>query len=132
VDVNAVRVALAAALADVPNLRAYSFVAPKIEPPAALVAVGSGFYDDDFDASMTARFGVMVLVARADDRSGQKSLDAYISSTGAQSIKAAVEADITLGGEVSSAKVVGWNDPQEYEIAGVSYLGVEFDVEALD
>lgn len=126
-----VRVALAAALTTAVK-RSYAFVAPKIEPPAALVSAGAGSYDDDFAGSMTVDFSVLVLVSRADDRSAQKSLDAYITPTGTSSIKAAIEADRTLGGEVSSAAVTGWGEPQEVELAGVSYLAVEFMVEVCD
>ena len=96
------------------------------------MSAGAGTYDDDFAASMTVDFSVLVLVSRADDRSGQKALDGYMTPTGTTSIKAAIETDRTLGGEVSSAAVVGWSEPQEYEIAGISYLGVEFTVEVCD
>ena len=131
-NVNDARVALATALGNIAGLRSKAYVPAKIEPPTAVVSIGSGRYDDDFSGSMTVEMGVLVLVARADDRSAQSRLDDYLSPTGTRSVKAAVDADPTLGGTVGTATVVGWSDPAEFEMGGISYVGIEFTVEACD
>ena len=131
-NVTTVRSNLAATVATIDGLRAVEFVPPTITPPTAVVSLGAGTYDDTFGGSMTCEFGVLVLVARADDRSAQARLNDYISPTGASSIKATVDAAPTLGGSVGTATVTGWGDPAEFEIAGISYVGVEFTVEAID
>lgn len=131
-NVNDVRDAIATQLRTITGLRATSFVPSKIEPPTAIVSIGAGSYDDTFTGSMTAEFGVLVLVARADDRSAQKRLDDYISPTGTTSVKACIDSTPTLGSTVGTATVLGWGDPAEFEIGGISYVGVEFTVEACD
>ena len=65
-----------------------------------------------------------MLVSEADSTTGQDSLDAYLSPTGSLSVYAAIQADPTLGGQVSYAAVIeatayglmNWN--------GVDYLAV--------
>ena len=131
-NVHTVRSNLAGTVATIDGLRSVAYVPPKIVPPMAVVSVGAGRYDDTFAGSMTAEFGVLVLVARADDRSAQARLDDYISPTGTYSVKTAVDADPTLGGSVGTASVIGWSDPAEFEVGGASYVGVEFTVEACD
>jgi hypothetical protein len=132
VNVGTLRSNLAATLTNVSGLRSVAYIPSKIEPPTAMVSVGAGRYDDDFAGSVTVEMGVLVLVARADDRNAQARLDRYLSPTGTYSIKAAVDADPTLSGAASSVTVIGWNDPAEFELAGTSYLGIEFTVEACD
>ncbi len=131
-NVHDVRVALAAAVQSIDGMRSSAFIPTKIVPPMAVVSVGSGTYDDDTGGGMTLSLGLLVLVSRSDDRSAQARLDDYISPTGDRSIKAAVESDLTLDGTVDSVAVVGWGDPAEFEVGGTSYVGVEFDVEAID
>lgn len=131
-NVHTARVNLAETLKGISGLRATAFVPPKVEPPMAVVSLGAGLYDDTLAGSMAATLNVLVLVSRSDDRSAQARLDDYISPTGTYSVKAAVDADPTLDGAVGSATVVGWGDPAEFEVGGVSYVGVEFTVEAID
>lgn len=131
-NIHTVRSNLAGTVATIDGLRASAFIQPKIVPPMALISPGGGRYDDTFAGSMTAEFGVLVLVSRADDRSAQARLDDYITPTGTYSVKAAIDADPTLGGSVGTASVIGWSDPAEFEVGGASYFGVEFTVEACD
>ena len=131
-NIHTARANLAETLKSISGLRAVAFVPPKVEPPMAVVGLGAGTYDDTLAGSMTAEFGVLVLVSRAADRSAQARLNDYISPTGTYSVKAAVDADPTLDGAVGSATVIGWADPSEFEVGGISYVGVEFTVEAID
>lgn len=131
-NIDTVRTQLAARLKTITGMRAYSYVPEKVEPPTAIISVGSGTYDETFADAMTVEFGVLLLVSRSDTRTQQTRLNDYITPTGTYSVKAAVEADVTLSGSASSAVVVGWSEPQTYEIANVGYLGVEFTVEVAD
>ena len=55
-----------------------------------------------------------------------------ITSTGATSVKAAIESDPTLGGAAMSVRVVSATDYGEYEVTqGTSFLGVTFNVEVI-
>ena len=131
-NVHDVRAALAEAVRSIDGMRSSAFVPTKVVPPMAVVSVGSGTYDDDTSGGMTLALGLLVLVSRSDDRTAQAKLDDYITPSGDRSVKAAIEADLTLGGTVDSVAVVGWGDPAEFEVGGTSYVGVEFDVEAVD
>ena len=131
-DITTVRTQLATAAKTITGMRSVLYVPEKVEPPVTIVSVGSGTYDEDFAGSMTVTFSLLVLVSRADVRSAQAKLNDYIDPTGALSVKAAVEADPTLSSNVSSVAVLGWSEPQEFEIASTSYLGIEFDVEVAD
>ena len=52
-------------------------------------------------------FTVRGFAAAGTDKASQMKLDPWLSSTGAQSVKAALEADRTLGGSVNDSRVTG-------------------------
>jgi hypothetical protein len=74
-------------------------------------------------------FTVALVVARSSDRMAQKRLDDYLSYGGAQSIRAAVEKDPTLGGCVQTSQVVSGGNITNINVSDVIYLSVEFTVE---
>jgi hypothetical protein len=73
-------------------------------------------------------FTINVVVGRYTDRTANDALDAYLSPTGATSIRAALESDRTLGGVVqtlilsSAANVVAVNE------ADANFLSVQFQL----
>lgn len=74
---------------------------------------------------------VRLLVAKLDGEVATGNLLPYLDPTGAQSVKAAIEDDKTLGGTVESATVTGWSSAGEITYPSASYLGVDFTVELL-
>lgn len=58
------------------------------------------------------------------------AVDAYLAPTGALSVKAAVEADVTLGGTAHTSRVTGFSDYGTMVISGIEYLGARMTVEA--
>lgn len=89
-----------------------------------------GSYDVDFDDGGEVDVRVRLLVATADQRAATVQMLRYLASTGAYSIKAAIEADRTLSGACDSATVTSW------ELASVrygtnDYLSVDFIVNVL-
>lgn len=130
-NVAAVRTALAE-LVDDTGLRCDAYVPDKVNPPCAFVAGPSGDFDQTFDGGVNLTFDVVVLVSRGDTRTGQERLDAYLADSGAASIKARVEADSELDGEVSSVRVSGWRDyGGRFTVGDTEYIGARVLVEVL-
>ena len=77
-------------------------------------------------------FTIRLLWPATSDIASQTSLDAMCSSTGARSIKAAIEADDSLGGTVDDCQVNTVTAPILYITdQGPPALGVEFELEVI-
>jgi mannose/fructose/N-acetylgalactosamine-specific phosphotransferase system component IIC len=75
-------------------------------------------------------FTVFVIVGRSSDRAGMATMESFMSQSGDQSIRAAIEADPTLGGVVSTSLVSKSGPPTAIQIAnGPAYISVPFAVE---
>lgn len=129
-NLESVRAGLANVAANVNGLHIYEWVPSSINPPAAVISLNSGLYDSDFSDGMTVQYSILVMLTRADDKYSQASLDEFLSQ-GNDSFFAAVDADPTLGGVCDSARLIGWQDPSTYTIAGIDYVGVEINVEVI-
>ena len=128
-DVSALRTGIATNLATVSGLRTAATVPDQINPPIAVVMPSSVSYDDTFHRGMqTYVFNVLVIVGRVDERTAQSNLDAYVSSTGASSIKLAIEGDKTLGGVVFDTRVSEMRNYGQLPVSEVTYLTAEFTV----
>ena len=64
-------------------------------------------------------------------RKSVTTLDSFLASTGSNSVKVAVESDITLGGVAQSVRVVEADNYGVYTINNIDYLGVEFTIEVI-
>ena len=106
----AVRAAVAAYLQNtITGLRATPNRFLQVNPPMAVIAPQTGSlirYGTTLDGETDYNLRAIILVSEGDSTQGQDLLDAYLSPTGAQSVYAAVQADPTLGGQVSFAAVV--------------------------
>jgi len=108
-------------------------VPTSINPPAAVVMLAPGqflTYDSSSDSD-DLDFVVRLLVSRADEPSGQDTLDAYLARTGTSSIRAAVAADPTLGGIVADTEVPGATDYGNVTVGDLAYFGCDFPVRVL-
>lgn len=122
---------LGAAVGAIDGLRVTDYAADSIKPPAAVIPPPASI---DYDAAKsdglhTVTFEVFVLIQTTDARVVRKLLTAYQSTTGAKSIKAAIEADPTLDGTVDTTQVTSC-DVREVAVAGLEYLAAIFTVEA--
>lgn len=120
-------------LANISTLSVYGYVPDFVEPPTAVVGVMETI---NYDASMQRgadryEIPVFLYVSRVDAQDSQETLDGYLASSGATSVKAQVESDTTLNGEAQSVRVVSASNYGVYEINNVAYLGVEFIVEVI-
>ena len=123
------RVGIAARLATISGLRTAATVPDNPNPPIAVVIPNSVSYDEAFARGMqTYSFTVVLIVGRVDERTAQNKLDAFVSSTGASSVKLAIESDKTLGGKAFDTIVTEMRSYGQLPIGEVIYLSTEFTV----
>jgi hypothetical protein len=123
------REGLAVNLRTITGLRAVATVPDNPTPPIAIIYPQNIEYDESFQRGLqTYTFRVVVIVGRADERSAQNRLDAFVASTGANSIKLAIEKDKTLGGKVFDTRVTAMTNYGSLDISEVTYLSAEFTV----
>lgn len=121
---------LATRIGTVSGLRVTAWQPDAVRPPIAFVLPDTIEYDLNANRGAdTTTFLVTVLVGRADDRAAQRNLDGYIF--GAGSIKAAIEADRTLGGAANTCRVVEMRNYGSVAVGDQVYLGCEFSVEVV-
>ncbi len=129
-SITALRTAIATNLGTITGLRTSPEMPDNPNPPIALVKPTSIDYNQAFAKGMTQySFAVVVIVGRADERTAQRTLDAYCSSTGSSSIKNAVESDKTLGGNAYDCRVSEMRNYTPIQLNDGTYLAAEFAVE---
>ena len=130
VPVSEVRQALADKAANVYGLRAYAYQPDDPRPPVAFVMLDRIEYDLNANRGADTQFYVItVIVGRANDRAAQKNLDQYLIGT--DSVKAALEADRTLGGVVNTCRVTEARNSVSVNVGDTTYLQVELEVEVV-
>lgn len=117
-------------LRQIPGLRVVDNLPDQVNPPMAVMSVTDVTFHRAFSGGDPIyQFVVTLIVARASERVAQDRLDAYTSFDGAQSVRAAIEADQTLGGIVSTSVVDRAGNIQTVTLAdNVNYLAVDFTV----
>ncbi|MDP8930466.1 MAG: hypothetical protein M3O70_18335 [Actinomycetota bacterium] len=133
-DLAAIREGLRARLDTVPDLQASAYLLAKPTPPTAMVGGPDtiGFLEE-FGGTPTWTLPIILYTGLAHDVAAQKRLDTYLAPFGPTSVRAAVEADPTLGGIVDSLAVTGMTGYRTYIMeANVLYLGAELTVEIFD
>ena len=127
--ISELRTGLANNLATISGLRTTPTIPDNPSPPIAVILPQGVEYDNTFGRGMnTYTFAVTVIVGRVSERSGQNSLDAYVSSTGSSSIKLAIESDKTLNGKAFDLRVTDSRNYGELTVGEVTYLSAEFTV----
>jgi hypothetical protein len=101
-----VREGLKENLKNISDLRIYDIMPDVVVPPSAII----GQLDFTFDLNNSrgldqANVDIFVIVQRFSERSGIQNLDKYLSGSGNQSIKQAIESDRTLGGACNTLRV---------------------------
>lgn len=123
--------ALEMALKTISGLRTTPYLPDTISPPVALVAIEDVTYHGAFGYSdVEHTFTIFLIVGRASDRAGIESMEGFMSNTGTTSVRAALEADPTLGGVVSTLVVEKAGPPVSLNIgtSGAVYLSLPFTV----
>jgi len=132
-DVAAIRVALANAVSGITGLQHWPYIPGQLVAPAWVAGEVTIDYDRTFRGGQAAGLTEMLIKGRlyagtADTPTGQAALDAFLAPAGASSIKAAVEADLTLAGTVRTLRVERVHSYAVYTVAGTDYYGAQFDV----
>ena len=125
-----IRDAMGTALGAVPNLRVRPLIPALVTPPMAVVQPQQIEYDLNARNGVNRyTFTVTVFVTKADDRSAQLRVDPFVAPSGVGSVKAALEADRTLGGVVDTLRVTNVSNYSSTDANDVLYLAVDFEVE---
>ena len=128
-SISELRAGIKTNLTTIKGLRVSDFQPDNINPPVAIVFPISVNYDETFHRGMqTYTFSVQVIVGKVSERSGQTNIDSYISSTGSNSIKLAIESDKTLAGKAFDLRVTDMRNYGELTVGEVNYLSAEFVV----
>lgn len=124
-----IREGIAAKLNTIPNIQASAYMLSNPTPPAAHVIPGEIDYDQTMQRGMDMwTLTVQVFVALVTDKGGQLRLDAMLAPTGTSSVKAAIEADKTLGGVVDTLRVSRMTGYQIFNLERGPVLGAEWTV----
>ena len=126
-----VRSGLKTRLATISGLKTYDYIPDSVNVPGAVV----GQLDLDFDASLNrgldrASCTILLIVGRMSESAGQTKLDGYLASSGSTSVKAAIEADVTLGGAVQTLRVTNAT-AGSVQVAATDYLAYRYTVELI-
>ena len=128
-SITAIREGIAKNLANVPGLRTSAEIPDNPTPPIGIVNLESVEYDGAFNRGLTTyNFVVTVVVGRAAERSMQRKLDGYCDVSSENSVKAAIESDKTLSGEVYDLRVERATSIGSITINDQTYLAAEFTV----
>ena len=128
-SIYAIRQGLASNLGSISGLRTAAEIPDSPNPPIAVVNLDGIDYHQAMQNGLTRyNFTVTVVVGRAAEREMQRKLDGYCQPTGSQSVKAAIESNRTLSGEVYDVVVVSSNSIGSVTINDQTYLAAEFTV----
>ena len=124
-NITDIRDGIAANVGTISGLRTAAEIPDNISPPIAVVSLNIVQYDTAFGAGLNSlQFAVSVIVARVDERRAQERLNDYIS-TGASSVKAAIESDKTLGGAAIDCRVTEMTNIGSAIIGEVTYVAMD-------
>lgn len=128
-SITNIRNGIASNIGTISGLRTAAEIPDSPNPPIAVVNLESIDYHQAMQNGLTRyNFTVTVVVGRAAEREMQRKLDGYCAVTGSQSVKAAIESNRTLSGEVYDLIVVSSNSIGSIQINDQTYLAAEFTV----
>ncbi len=128
--ISQVATGLQTRLATISGLRTFSYQPEQENPPFAYPEINSVDYHRAFSGGdVVMNWTIYVVVGRWLDRTAHAALDDYLSYSGAKSIRAAVEADQTLGGVCSTLIVRSGADITSLDANGAQFLVIQLQVE---
>jgi len=126
--ITEVKTGLANRLATIPGLRTYAYQPDQLNAPMAYSNLNSITYHRTFGGMTEMEYTVTVIVARATERTAEASVDGFTAYSGTTSVRAAIEADRTLGGVVDDLIVESATGIQSVSANDTEYLSVDFVV----
>lgn len=133
VTVQDIQVAIKRRLETIEGLHPSATEPPKPHLPAAYPRLVSWTYDTSMDAGFEWQFDVWVLVGtEPGEARAQEHINLYLSASGRQSLKEALEEDPTLGDTVDYARVTGGGNYGFVTVeGGVRLLGASVRLEVV-
>ncbi len=120
-----VRSGLATRLATISGLRAFSYQPSQLNPPVGYPVITQVRYHGMMGGGMPIYdCTVYVIVGRYTDDRANADLDGYLAYSGAKSLRAALEADPTLGGVAQSIIVSSSTDISSLTQADQEFIQV--------
>jgi hypothetical protein len=133
VSITLIRNGIGENLRTLTGLRVSETIPDSFSPPIAVLSLQSVQYNGAFNTPTkqgltTYNFVVSVIVGKVAERVAQSRLDSYVS-TGASSVKKAIESDRTLDGAAFDCVVSEMTNIGAVLLSGdVSYLAADFTV----
>jgi len=117
-------------LSVIPDLQVSAYMLSAPTPPAVHILPDNVAFDKAMHSGLNElTMMVQLFVAMMSDLGSQVLLDRYLSPSGTLSVKAALEADLTLGGACQVLHVLTWTYRQYPRPEGESFLGADFTVQ---
>lgn len=127
--VSQVATGLATRLGTITGLRTYNYQPEQLNPPIAFPVLNSVEYHRAFNGGdVVMNYTITVIVGRYLDRTAHALLDEFLSYSGTKSIRAALEADQTLGGVVHTLVVPSGADISSLSSADAEFLQIQISV----
>ncbi len=140
-QISAIRTAIATVLTtnvvSSPTLTALAYLPDQPTPPMIFTSDIDVEFDQAYKRGLDkVTFTLRLLVSRGDDRAAQTLLDGYISSSGAASIRDAIEAGRgcngavggTLGGLAADMHLRSMKAYRWFTVGDSQFLGAEFQL----
>ena len=114
----------------IPGLRAFDYQPDQVNPPFAFPTLNEIRYHQTGMGSggVVMDFTITIVVGRASERTAQDELDQYTAFSGTKSIRAALEADRTLGGVADDLIVNSSGNFTNLDANDTVYLTMDFNV----
>ena len=117
-------------LETISGLRAFSYQPEQENPPFGYCELNSVDYHRAYQGGdVVTSWTIYVVVGRYLDRTAGDALDEYLSFSGSKSVRAAIEADPTLGGVCSTLIVRSGADVTTLDDGGAQFLVIQIQVE---
>lgn len=128
--ISQVKDGLKARIETISGLRSFDYQPDQVNPPFAFPTLDTITYHQTGmgTGGVVMNFTVTLIVNRAVERTAQDQLDQYMSWDGAQSLRAAIEADRTLGGVCDDLIVTNAENLTNIDANDTLYLAVDFKV----
>lgn len=116
-------------LATVDGLRVAEQIPEQVNPPVAVITRQTVDYHQAMGGGNTEwSMQVQLIAGRMADQQSQRLIDEWLSWSGNKSVRAAIEADRTLGGAAHTCKVTSADALTTVQIGDAEYLGVTLNV----
>lgn len=128
-DINSIANGIKDALATIDGLRAYSYQPEQLNPPFAYPELIQVVYHRTMGLGVIqTEWLVHVVVGRYTDRTAHEALNNYLSASGATSVRAALETDLTLGGATQTLVLSNSADVTSVSEADAEFLQIQFSL----